>query len=409
MSKLKLLSNQEIKAMDKLKASYGSAKKISADIKAKRQYSHRKGIALKKGYGQFLDDAENFAKRMLKLEDYKKKNGISINQKAVATLQVSAWQGVKPTHYCLNKVAETGNLFLPKEMISVVPLTEDYVYGGDLITTLAICENIMGARFCVATFVGTTLPAHRLERISQASGIRIDTIDAGNSLRSIQLNNQGTPFGNFCGIEVSNDNHLVYLDSIMRTSLETGATFFLNPSWSTIATGCYFFRDIPDISFKVSCFLGVQNLIQFRMLLEILKTYQRADGTSAVCEINLGNALNAEKFIQANKLLKDSKIKGVSLTAHILIPPDMGRSDFNWFDSTVKVLSAGSDITLKYESDGLCGQDDTIGSYFLPSAERDTRFETLGEILYRKVVACDNDGKKLLKMGYDIRLADVCR
>jgi len=407
MERLKYLSKNEMKAMDKLKEFYGGNKKISATVEERRNYEYRKQIAVKKGFGKFLEDAEGFARRLPKVDKFRQENNIKITKKGIATAQVSAWQGCKPTYYCLKKAAENGNVFLPKEMIAVVALSDDYVYSGDLLTTLTMCENIMGVRFCSSSLLGTPLPAHRFDRIQKITDASFDTIDAGNDMKQLRMSNMGTFFGNFCGIEVGNDNHLVYLDSITRTALETGADFFLNPSWSTIAAASYYCRDIPNISFKISCFLGLQNTVQFRILLNLLNEYRRRNETSPICEINIGNAINADKFMACKDMLKASGIKGISLTAHILINTDLGYKDFNWFNNALKVLGKGYDMTLKYESDGACSPDDTIASYFLSKEDRESKAEVMGEVLYKKVVVCDSHAKKLLKLGHDVKFADI--
>jgi hypothetical protein len=405
--KIPYLTKQETKAIDKLKASYGGAKKITAAMEEKRDYKFRKAMAEKQGFVNYLNDAERFAREMPKASDYIKNNKIKTAKKAVATSQVSAWQGCRITHNCFKRAAEKGNVFMPNEMISVMPLTDDYVYGGDLLATLAMCENIMGAKFCSSSLLGAPLPEHRFNRIQKITGAKLETVDAGNGMRQLVIANMGTAFGNLCGVEVANDNHLVYLDSVTRTALETGSNFFLNPSWATIAAASYYCRDIPSISFKISCFLGLHNPIQFRVLLSLLKEYQRKDGTCAIREINLGNAINAEKFIACKNILKASKIKGISLTAHIIINTDLGRKDFNWFDNALKVMGKGYDMTLKYESDGSCCTDDTIMSYFLPKEDRESKAEALGDVLYKKVLKCDEHMKSLLKMGYKVKFADI--
>ncbi|MEW6027582.1 MAG: hypothetical protein AB1599_09860 [Planctomycetota bacterium] len=407
MLKTLFLNKPEMKAMDKLKASYGGAKKITRTIEEKRSYEYRRKLAAKKGFGKFLEEAEEFARAFPKADGFIKKNNIRVLRNGVATTQVSAWQGYKVTHNCMRRLAGNGKVFLPNEMISVMPLTEDYVYGGDLLATLAMCENIMGAKFCSTSLLGVPLPAHRFERLKKVTGASFDVIDAASGAKQLRMSNMGTFFGNFCGIEVGNDNHLVYLDSITRTALETGNNFFLNPSWSTIAAGCYYGYDIPNISFKISCFMGLHNLIQFRVLLGILKEFRRRDGATPVREINLGNAINAEKFMACCDLVKSAKIKNLSLTAHIVINADLGARDYDWFANAQKVLDKGYDMTLKYESDGTCCSDDTIGSYFMPKEDREAKAEALGEVLYKKVLRCDEDAKKLLKAGHKVRFAGI--
>jgi len=45
----------------------------------------------------------------------------------------------------MRRIAENGDVLFPTEMISVVPMTDHYVYSGDLLCTLAMAENIIGA------------------------------------------------------------------------------------------------------------------------------------------------------------------------------------------------------------------------------------------------------------------------
>jgi len=407
MPKTLFLSKPEIKAIDKLKASYGGSKKIAHAIEEKKTYASRRKSADKKGFGKLLDEAVDLAKHFPKVDIFSEKNNIKSHKKGIATTQVSAWQGYKVTYNCMKRIAENGTIFLPNEMISVMPLTDDYVYGGDLLTTLAMCENIMGGKFCSTSLLGVPLPAHRFDRIKKTTGAVFDTVEAGNGIKQLRMNNMGTVFGNLCGIEVGNDNHMVYLDSITRAAMETGNNFFLNPSWSTITSGCYYGFDIPNLSFKISCFMGLHNLIQFRILLGILKEFKRRDGSTPVREINLGNAINAEKFMACKDMIKAAKIKNLSLTAHIAINSDLGSRDYNWFNNALKVLDKGYDMTLKYESDGSCCSDDTVGSYFLSKEDREDKSEVLGDVLYKKVLRCDQDAKKLLKLGHKVIFAKI--
>lgn len=404
---LDFLSKKEMKAIDDLKASYGGVTEIVKAVHKNREYTYRKKMAEEKGFGKLLEEAEGFAKQFPKVDTFIQTHHINVTEPGVATTQVSAWQGCKITHNCMKRLAEDGQVLIPHEMISVMPLSDDYVYNGDLITTLAMCENIMGAKYCVCALVGTPLPTKRFEHIHQATGVNIETIDAGDGLQQIPLTNQGTVFGNLCGVEVSNDNHLVYLDNITRAALETGASFFLNPSWSTIVAACYYARDISDFTFKISMLLSAQNTIQFRMLLNIIQEYLRKNGTTPICEINLGNAVNPRKFIECLKILEERKLTGISLTAHVRINPDLGSADFNWFDNAVKVLDSGCDITIKYESDGETRPDDTMASYFILAEEREAKTESLGNILYHKVVRCDKDAKALMKLGHEVKFARI--
>jgi hypothetical protein len=289
-------------------------------------------------------------------------------------------------------------------MISVVAMTEDYVYNGNLIATLAMAENIMGVEwFCSTNLVGTALPDRRFKDVESATGLTFNTEPASDGLSQLILTNQGTFFGNFGGIEVANDNHLIYLDGITRAAKTTGANFFLNPSWSSIIAVCYYGRDIPNLFIKVSMMLSTQNLMQFRMLLNIMSEYLRDDKTSPIREINIGNAVSPENFIKCSQELQESGIKGLSLAAHILINPDLGRADFDWFDESLKVLESGHDLTFKYESDGQSREFDTMEAYFLPEEERKAHATEIGDVIYYKTLQCTKHAREYMQRGIPVR------
>ena len=404
----KLLSDKDFKAMDALLDSYGGTKEISEKIESMRNYEARKKIAGEKGYGEVLEKAEGYTKNFAKVEDFVEKSGISVTKPGICTTQVSGFQAARPTFDCINKVAENGDVLFPTEMISVVALTDDYVYSGDLLSTLAMAENILGAsKFCSTNLIGTPLPEERFARIEKVTGEKFERKDVGNGLSQIILKNMGTAFGNLGGVEVGNNNHLVYLDGITRAALATGANFFLNPSWSTIVAACYYAREIPNLSFKISMLLSTQNAIQLRMLLNIFKEYLRDDGTTPIYEINIGNAATAETFIQCFHELEASGLPKIYLAAHLRINPDLGMADFNWTESAFKVLDAGKDLTIKYESDGESRPYDTMEAYFLSDEERNEKAELIGDVIYHKCIRCDKDAKEIMSKGHETRFAKV--
>ncbi|MCK4527417.1 hypothetical protein KAW18_08600 [candidate division WOR-3 bacterium] len=406
--KYPLLKDCDKKAIDAIKESYGGAKNISQTIKEMRDYEKRKNILSEKGFGEMIQKAEELVTKFPKLKSFTDKEDISYNDAlGTVTTQVSGFQGQDVTFRFMHRVSESDvPVFIPAEMISVMTLREEYVYDGGLLATLAMTENLMGVdKFCNTNFVSTPLPEKRFNAIEDATKVKIPTIPAENGLRQIQLINQGTPFGNLGGVEVSNNNYLIYIDGVIKAALATGSDFFLNPSWSTITGACYFGRDIPNIHFKISMLLATQNPIQFRMLLNIMQEYSREDGTSPIYEINLGNAVRPEIFVQCSKELTTSDIENVSLSAHIRINPDLGIENFNWFDNAAYVVKNGENITIKYESDGEKREMDTMGAYFLSPEELKENAETIGDVVYYKAIRCTRDAKELMKMGARARFA----
>lgn len=403
--RFKLLSDGDMKAIDALKEHHGGAKRISEAIEAMRELETRKRILAEKGYGPMIADAEELVKRFPKVHDFERAEGVAPNGSfGTATSQVSGFQGAKVTHRSMQRMAESATTgepcWVPAEMISVVALTDNYVYGGDLMATLAMTENIMRtSRFCSANLIGLPQPESRFAKLEEVTHKVFERADLGDGMSAVTLKNMGTAFGNLGGVEVANDNHLVYLDGVTRAAVTTGGNFFLNPSWSTLIAACYYARDIPNLRFKVSMLLATQNLMQLRMLLNIMSEYGRDDGASAIREINIGNGVSPDKFIECSKELEASGIKGVSLAAHIFINPDLGVADFDWTENAHAVLLNGTDLTFKYESDGTRRDLDTMEAYFMPEDEREANAEAIGDVIYYKALQASKDGRDMMRRG----------
>ncbi len=406
--RFRLLSNRDMEAIDSLKESHGGSKEIADTIERMRDYETRKRILAATEYGEMMEEAEELVKKFAKVEDFEEAHSIAYKDgMGTATSQVSGFQGARVTHRCMRGIAESAATevpaLVPAEMISVVAMTEDYVYHGNLMATLAMAENIMRVEwFCSTNLVGTPLPHKRFKDVESATGVTFNTAPAGDDLSQLILVNQGTFFGNFGGIEVANDNHLIYLDGITRAAKTTGANFFLNPSWSSIIATCYYARDIPNLFIKVSMLLSTQNLMQFRMLLNIMSEYLRDDKTSPIREINIGNAVSPENFIKCSQELQESGIKSLSLAAHILINPDLGRAGFDWFDESLKILESGHNLTFKYESDGHSREFDTMEAYFLPEEERKAHATEIGDVVYYKTLQCTKHAREYMQRGIPV-------
>ena len=189
--KFGLLSRRDFDAMDKLKAHHGGAQKIMDTIRSKRAFSTRKQILAEKGFGGMIEDAEQLVERFPKIEDFEKDLSPTHREDfGIATAQVSGFQGAKVTHRAMQRMAESADsdapCWGPSEFISVVALTENYVYSGDLMATLAMAENIMGAsKFCSTNLIGIPMPAGRFAELQQITGKSFDTLDLGEGTAQI--------------------------------------------------------------------------------------------------------------------------------------------------------------------------------------------------------------------------------
>ena len=403
--KFRLLSDADLKAIDALKQHHGGAEAIDETIRGMRDFETRKEVLAEKGYGDMIADAEKLVEQFPKVTDFEKDAGVSFDErKGTGTSQVSGFQGARVTHHCMKRMAESAGTdepcYIPSEMISVVALTDNYVYNGDLMATLTMAENIMRAsKFCSTNLIGVPQPEARFAELEKVTGKAFDRADLGDGLSGIILKNMGTPFGNLGGVEVANDNHLIYLDGVTRAAMATGGDFYLNPSWSSIVAACAYARDIRALTFKVSMLLATQNLMQLRMLLNIMSEYLREDGSTPIYEINIGNGVSPENFILASQELEASGIQGASLSAHIRINPDLGMENFDWTDNAFRVLESGTNITYKYESDGTRRDLDTMEAYFMPEEERDALADKIGDVIFYKALRASKDGREMMRRG----------
>ena len=85
----KLLSDRDLKAIDASINAYGGAKEINSKIAERRKYETRKKIAGDKGYGEMLEQAEQYAGEFPKVEDFVEKEGVKVTKKGVL-LELSA-------------------------------------------------------------------------------------------------------------------------------------------------------------------------------------------------------------------------------------------------------------------------------------------------------------------------------
>ena len=81
--------------------------------------------------------------------------------------------------------------------------------------------------------------------------------------------------------------------------------------------------------------------------------------------------------------------------------------DFNWTENAQKVLDAGVNITIKYESDGTSRPYDTMEAYFLSDEERKEKAELIGDVIYHKSIRCDNDAREIMRRGHEAKFAGI--
>ena len=85
--------------------------------------------------------------------------------------------------------------------------------------------------------------------------------------------------------------------------------------------------------------------------------------------------------------------------------PRLGMANFNWTENAFKVLDAGKDLTIKYESDGESRPYDTMEAYFFSDEERDKKAEFIGDVIYHKCLRCDMDAKEIMRRGHETKFA----
>ena len=78
-----------------------------------------------------------------------------------------------------------------------------------------------------------------------------------------------------------------------------------------------------------------------------------------------------------------------------------------WTENPSKVLASGTNITIKYESDGTSRPLDTMEAYFLSKEDRLAAAEQIGDVIYYKCVRCSNDAKDIMRKGHKATFAQI--
>ena len=190
--KYPLLSRSDLNAIDALKEHHGGAQNIIDTLRERRRLETRKRVLEEKGFGGMIADAEQLVERFPKIEDFEKNASPAYRDDlGIATAQVSGFQGAAVTHRSMQRMAESADsdepCWVPSEFISVVALTENYVYSGDLMATLAMAENIMGAsKFCSTNLIGIPMPARRFAELEKLTGKTFEIRDLGDGMAQRQ-------------------------------------------------------------------------------------------------------------------------------------------------------------------------------------------------------------------------------
>ena len=302
--KFSLLSHTDLQAIDALKQHYGGASAISQTIRDRRGLETRKELLQGTPFAALVEDAEELVTRFPKIEDFEAELGHGYRgDLGLATSQVSGFQGARsPTAPCSGwsrAPATDEPCWVPSEMISVVALTENYVYSGDLMATLAMAENIMEAsKFCSTNLIGTPLPTSRFASLEAVTGKTFETADLGDGMAQIILKNMGTAFGNLGGVEVANDNHLIYLDGVTRAAMETGNDFFLNPSWSVSSRPAISAATSRTSSSRSRCCCPRRTSCSSACCSTSWPNTCAKIARRPIYEVNIGNGVSPENFIR---------------------------------------------------------------------------------------------------------------
>jgi hypothetical protein len=385
------LTNRERTTINQLISIHGGAAKISYQIKESQKFENR--IARLK--------ETNWYSKIKEIEKITESYSLSFTKEDAnsdfgeATFQVSGLHGTEALYQFIKENERNGlTQKFPAEFTSVVGLTEHSLKSDDLLATLVIAENILHVkRFCSTCLVTTPIKKSKSKILEK---IEYSTIK--NNIVSNFIN-QGTLFGNFSRIEVANKNYLLYLNNVIETAIETGATVFLSPSWNTVIAGCYLGQQIPEVKFKVSCFLGTQNVIQFRLLINIIKQFLLPDGTSPIVEINLGSDVSINTAKECFSILNEDKLYFIDLITQISINNDLGQKKHNWLNNAEKLLKDGFNLTLKYESAESENNLEYIPNHLVDDTLEFENSEQLGKILYQKTKIANDDARILTKQS----------
>jgi hypothetical protein len=248
-----------------------------------------------------------------------------INESNAVTLEISAFQYF-PWLIAEAEQAIDKKEIMPGRYIRVRKMKEQEQDNGDIMA-VAAAMKIIGA-----------------------SGV--ETMDTkGTDGSNIHLNGPDTITGYFGGIGQPNEHPLLWLDEVLYYYTKYGIKEVLNISPGTVLAAFMLYRMGVDIKFKISVFMGNDNVFSILWTLMMARFFSRSDGSTPLIGFNISNSVNGATLKAMGELRKQLGFENQVRIEHHVTETyrSIVKQPYNRRDDLVEAAELYPNISAKHE------------------------------------------------------------
>jgi len=239
----------------------------------------------------------------------------------------------------------------------------------------------------------------------------VETLDTkGTDGSNIHLGGPETITGYFTGVGQPNDHPLQWVDEYLYYATNYGVREVLNINPGSVLAGLILYRLGVDIKFKISVFMGTDNLYYLFIIFALAKLLAREDGSTALSGINLANSVNVKTFLDMARMRREMGLEDKVRIEHhiteayksIIIQPYCRREDL-----LIAVEQGIPNISAKHEGgdpedEEKLDHPSDILDYFRTKSEIEEAgdFEKLEQNYIYKHIALNRTAEELTKRGF---------
>jgi len=357
--------NPLVNGLIKIVEKYGGVDKINRKARESHKFENLM-TRLEKKKSPFIKKLEWLIKQrdkeaFISIPDYRRKilgkkaDSMRFDESFAVTLEISAFNFL-PWLIEEAKRSIAKQDLMPSRYIRVRCMKEQ-VEDDDVIA-FAAAMQIIGASYVQTLDTKGTLPGPDGKPIN------------------VHLGGAETITGYFGGVGAANEYALKWVDEFLHYYTEYGLPQVLNTNPGTVLLG-YWLRKLGiDIEFKISVFLGNDNLYSILWTLMTAKLFSRDDGSTPLIGFNLSNSVNSETIELTAYIRKAFDFEDVVRIEHHITEAckSIVRQPYNRTGELVKLADHVRNISAKHEG-GLPETEKTrdhpsdLLDYFIPKKD----------------------------------------
>jgi hypothetical protein len=327
-------NNQAVNAFLEVIEKYGTPEEINRKAAEARQLPSLM-TRLKKVKPSYVEDMKWLEEQrdnqaFISVADYRRKvlgdraGTMTFNEDMAVTLEISALQYFPFLIAEAKQAIEKGEL-MPGRFIRVRKMKEQEADGDVL--AVAAAMQIVGASY-------------------------VETMDTkGTDGSNVHLGGPATITGYFGGVGQPNEYALKWLDEFLYYYTTYGIKQVLNVNPGTVFLGYLLYKLGVDNEFKISVYMGNDNVYAALWTLIGAKLFSRPDGTSPLIGFNWSNSVNNETMEITAQIRRDLGFEDVVRFEHHITETykSIVRQPYDRLEELVEIADHVANISAKHE------------------------------------------------------------